>query len=553
MTTLIPNVQYAYELPEKHANFTKNQLINLNTGVDSVVQNKVTASSRTSNSLVNFKPQIAAGSVINDDMVFEFKTEIIGKRAGTTEATSTFASPANWGFSSGGLLNLMERLTVIANGKQYDIPVRDYVELISTYVPCENGTENADLLYGPVYSYSEGGFYTPEESMTAKYLGRADGVVKDYVAPNTYTDYTVASTAVGKLFSIKTTFNVKIPFNLFNNPVLGIQTLDITMQFSQTPEDLLDLATPDTAHDTVSNLEFRFTEDPAMIFTTSNLHPYVYDAIAGPKTYSILEPRLHTSVKDPVAVGAGADRSAHVQSMVLDIVPRKIWLAAKRVVHRRNGIDTESNAARKIKHTYGLIKRINSIRLNNFDLVLSSLSEYATFKLAKKNGYQHSYSIWKKAGGPICLDLSDGDVALPSNLHVGAPHTMNLQAEFIYSNPGTDNENYIIECWCEYDRYVTFESNVHVDILHINVDGKQAELRKVLVDSMDMSNVVMGGGFFGNLWSGIKKYAPRVISSIPQILSTYKAIRGSSFAPTTTGGVKKGKGIDQDVKTSRFK
>ena len=557
---MLPNVNFEFEVPSEHANFTKNQTVALNTGVSNVVLNTVTASSRTSNSLVNFKPQISKGSVINDDMVFSFKVQFLGTRAGTTSTSSTFSSPEQWGFASGGLLNLIERATVIDNGKQYDIQVRDYVELQSTYIPCENGTIGADMLHGPVYNYSYGSFSSPELTTGEKYLGRASGLVQNSNADGTVlTDYTPDSTVAPQYFSIIANFELKLPFSLFNNPVLGTETLDISMQFSNTPEDIFDLLTPTTAHDQITTLSFKFLEDPKMIFMTSNMHSYIYDHIKGPKTYNVVEPRRHTSVKDALPVLSNAERTARVEALVLDVVPKKIWLCAKRVTHKRDGIDTISNVARKIKHTYGVIQRINNVRLGNFDLVLSGMTPYNTYLIAKKNGYQHSYAMWKQVGGPICLDLTEGDIGIPSDLFVGAQHTMNFQAEFVYKNAGFAAESFIIECWAEYDRYLTLDSSTHVEITSVNTGSNDGELRKDLLQLMDSSQVV-GGSFFGNLWSGIKKYTPKVLSALPQILSTYKSIRGNkankaqgeNFAPTTTGS-KNGKGINQDIQNKRVK
>lgn len=252
-------------------------------------------------------------------------------------------------------------------------------------------------------------------------------------------------------------------------------------------------------------------------------------------------------------------------SWTSNAIPNKLMIWVRRNYNTNFGLAaptaTQLTNARISESTGVACFSSMSITCGNVTVNLGN-STYALWALSKKNGLKLSYPVAVKVGFPVYLKPED--VAITSSVMSNSVINFQIQATFAnYQGETSDLELVatmsnahvatLVDGSCRVSSAISLGAQEQEQLRNDAVasyleNEKGASLRvaggsmqlagaRPLVISVDADGSMYdarGSGFFSDLWSGIKKFAPRIIGAIPQISNAVGAV--GDVVKSVTGG-----------------
>lgn len=225
--------------------------------------------------------------------------------------------------------------------------------------------------------------------------------------------------------------------------------------------------------------------------------------------------------------------STNVNNISLHSVPKRVYIYG---AVRKSAYD--SAVGGKIPNIFARITKM-SVNWNNQAGMLSSASEYDLYRMSVKNGCDQSWTEWTTyTGGVLCLEPST-DLGLGLVEAPGSRGNYQLQYKIDYENLIYDDIAIPDEAVNKYP-YDIFTVVINEGFMTINDATVSLDIGVLTEQAIndaeyaphgtfnEISNL-WGGGFFGDLWRGIKtaakigvKIAPDVISGVSKIVEATK-------------------------------
>ena len=230
----------------------------------------------------------------------------------------------------------------------------------------------------------------------------------------------------------------------------------------------------------------------------------------------------------------GCKSSTSVNNISLHSVPKRVYIYG---AVRKSAYD--SAVGGQIPNIFARITKM-SVNWNNQAGMLSSASEYDLYRMSVKNGCDQSWTEWTTyTGGVLCLEPST-DLGLGLVEAPGSRGNYQLQYKIDYENLIYDDIVIPDEPIANKYPYDIFTVVINEGFMTINDATVSLDIGVLTEASIrdaeyaphgtfnEISNL-WGGGFFGDLWRGIKtaarvgvKIAPDVISGIGKIAEVAK-------------------------------
>lgn len=259
-----------------------------------------------------------------------------------------------------------------------------------------------------------------------------------------------------------------------------------------------------------------FTSAPMLTYTVLTLNPTL--AAFNPNShyyYPYFQVTTQTwSGQNGVA--SKADVTLVGNAITLSFIPIRMYIYVREKGNNRSIYTSDSEF------------RINSvtIQIENTVGILSTATSFDIYKISAQNGLNLDYQGWSRFRGSVACFQFGKDLPLRDNLAVGMQHNFQFSATVNATNISGRQ----IDC----DVFYTWVTPGMVDIFSGKCDATSN-----LVDAqnviMSRSNpyshslasydrtlpfggaMMMGGGFFGNLFSGIKKGIGYAANLLPQL------------------------------------
>lgn len=259
-----------------------------------------------------------------------------------------------------------------------------------------------------------------------------------------------------------------------------------------------------------------FSDAPLLTYTCLTLNP----------TLAAFNPNAHyyypffaitTQIWNGASsIGAGASVTLNGNAITLSFIPARLYLVVCKKSVSRNMYDTDSEF------------RIDSvsIQIENTVGILSTAFTNDLYQISTQNGLNQDYSGWNQFRGSVFCAQFGKDLSLRENLAVGMQHNFQVSCKVTATNLSKDP----LDCDLKY---------IYVQPGMIDIHSGRCDSTANLVTPenviMSRSNpyshsmasydktlpfggaMVMGGGFFGNLWSGIKSGIGKVAEWAPKL------------------------------------
>lgn len=205
-----------------------------------------------------------------------------------------------------------------------------------------------------------------------------------------------------------------------------------------------------------------------------------------------------------LALAGGASNKFYVDNITLHAIPKRLYIFCTKDKNLR--ISDALNYIRS--DTYAAITGI-SINWNNRAGVLSSADCYQLYAISVRNGLDMTYFQWLRAKGSVlCLEPSV-DIPLTAVQSPGTrgnyqiSYSINVNSVCATSNPS----NYQVYTVAVQEGFMTINDSVIA--LDVGVLTEQSVLDAPFAPAGTFNAIthMYGGGFWGDMWRGVKKGA----------------------------------------------
>jgi hypothetical protein len=160
----------------------------------------------------------------------------------------------------------------------------------------------------------------------------------------------------------------------------------------------------------------------------------------------------------------------------------------------------------------------------------NTLKPHELWRMSNKNGLKMTYNQWINCGGPIIIDIADGDLGVGAQGYVGA--LTNISFQVIADVECSAKAKLMYQVF--YQR--TFSSSPNQAAVQTSIDLDTTQVNGLLKrDAQESASDKIGGGFWGNVLDKIKSIA----GTVGSVLSVVKMARGGAIivpSHQTAGG-----------------
>lgn len=448
--------------------------------------------------------------------------------AGEKPLVNDFLNSLQQGFRQFPLARAIDTLSLKLNNATMTINLNDLINPLQLYGSSPD-ERNRYMSGSPSYP-----------DVFPSYVDAAGGAIAG--ARNPYSQYTTNVEEVSRAFSVwlvslntvvdngnrVTSARFRFREPLFIPPMnwsemevqalFGVQTIDITMTFGNFKNRMLsgvfipELADPRTLLRFPTNYKPKLHVlflSPQINQPVPKLLHYPYYQIGRYITPGRTLAGNEYTI-DPFPLGgrpngeeypAASQGNTIVSNITLHSVPKRLYIYARPSV-------TFQDANADVPDLYGRITHID-INWNNQAGILSSANEHDLYKLSVKNGLDQAWREWANfQGSVLCIEPSS-DLGLSPLEAPGSRGNYQLQYNLTYRNLFPNAQvDYNVYTVVINEGFMTI--NDSVISLDIGVLTEQAILDAPWAPPGSFNEVrnLFGGGFFGDIWKGIKKIAP---------------------------------------------
>lgn len=316
-------------------------------------------------------------------------------------------------------------------------------------------------------------------------------------------------------FTIKVREPVFIPpLNWSERDVLclfGIQTIDVTFSYS----DLQKLvegsfqvagnaytATVTNTPNTPPRLHL-FYASPQINMAIPKLLHYPYYELGryittGPTLNANPFPMLRGAT--PFAVAAGASGQVSVNNIQLQSIPKRIYI----YVQESKGAGLVDAKSRP--NVWARVDRI-SVNWNSVAGKLSTAESYDLYRMSVKNGLEMSWLQWSRFCGSVLCIEPPTDLGLSPLEASGSRGSYQLQFQLDFTNLQNRAVTYQVYSLVVAEGFMTINDSLVSQDVGVLTETAIADAPTMPPGTMAEVTNMYGGGFWGDLWKGIKKGA----------------------------------------------
>lgn len=515
---------------------------------EDVVQKRFSsAKSGTDLNFVQFSVNIDGKSLVDSNVrvLFEnIKVEVKGECTGTTQNKDNLvaAMKNKFGFSSNPIWSSCSTLSVGFNNKPITRNPDQYINAFNAYVKSDQNYQLSSYPLSPDYlpyndtSEISGAWLNSlnsEENNANKYGSRSAFLVNDYA--NT----SVSSGAPGTFTYIAyATICAPIPLNIFSSAMQGshianLEQLDISFQLNL--QKMFNCWATINAGDSAvfratkfSSVTASVASAPKLLYSTvvpnNALTPYLFDVNTGlpyNTVYPLITPAFRIG-QNFASLTAGQSIRINSQTMSTNSVPSHLLIFATRERPMTSDVTSGMIAPLARTQTFGLIEDLNINFMNKNYTFSNSVQLY---DLAAKNGLYRTFNtVNKYSGAPILIDCSK-DLGLNGYM-VAQKLSMNIQCDAQVKNLSGSTEGYRLDCVLLNAGKLTIGQQVtedqslsltEADTVLLNNSVSESEVNRsqsLWIGASIDGQPMFGGGFWGDLWSGIKSVASNVYDNV---------------------------------------
>lgn len=303
----------------------------------------------------------------------------------------------------------------------------------------------------------------------------------------------------GPAFANVTTLNVNLSYTLnrvwSHSSIAGKVITAFTCGIGVTggaefnPSLMIDLLTPDLAVPEAVPIKFNVDGSP-------HYYSYEYNNIQ-------VDPYVVSG-----AVTAGSDKTVTVNSYQYGFAPKALLIYVKQFSGEQISMSSPNYFAVTSCDNAARIKQL-SIAINGSGNYLAEASEENLYDMSVKNGLRQDFYGWRYGAGSYLLLQLGTDIPLPQGIVPGAATQLTFQVQGLtFTNQTSASQSYeVIVAGIGDGLYEIAYSTSNLS--NVALSATEAMLLPVTLAS-DFPDPRYGSGFFGDLWSGIKKAASTV-------------------------------------------
>lgn len=415
--------------------------------------------------------------------------------------------------------------------------------------------------------------FTLEPQRTSQWMPRSASIVS-FSYPDT-------SSAIGTI-TLNCFLVYHLPWQMFGanaSGIVDVRSYRITLQLTNNLARLLAVRSSNSQSISsgISNLVlgYQSTDKPQLIFETVAMPANLYNALRSPTTPNSLRPicyptHFHNITQGQVITVTNQTSTPFSTNVInLSIMPSKIYLFFKKF---QNGKSIEQVI--RCPDNFGVIQNLTAT-VGSTQTILGTNTRQL-YDLSLKNGLSHTtYSEFNNGMCVVCIDCGEdiplgNDVTMKQGNYTfqftGNVSTYGVSQEGTRANIPTtmDLTPIVVAVWgtaminesgvcTKYDRLADDNRLVQAAVkVMSDAASNNAQLGgSVVGGGMNQGPAIVGGGFWGSLWNGIKKVAgfvgkvaPAVSTVLPEfspIINTvgHVATGVSNLGGSIVGGAKR--------------
>ncbi|QKS69590.1 putative capsid [Drosophila-associated adintovirus 3] len=533
--------------------------INASLGSASILRFESPSTSQNSISNLNFTIQPQAGSdVIKPNLRIHLDLQFTLSGSQTVAASSDVT-----GFSTQGVLTLkqfpfwqfVQSVSINYNGQTLNVTPYKFISALGLYSELEDEIRSGDAVqpdYGAV-DYTEYGTsaaaareaynpFLPFGSNTkfqsrATYLTFASPVVTGTASPFAFTQVATAS------------IDVELPISFLSegeHGLVNITTFGVSINTNGRPGRMLSFNTAADPTLSLTNIVLAFPTVPSLTYYKVTLPSSVFEAVRNgifvkPTVYEFYEHSVNDSTILSIPAGGSSDFSFN--QLYCRKIPNQMYVF---MVKNEDAADVLTNSTTPTN--FGCITKLSVTSDNKQVDFVASRDMY---NMSVENGLKNvSWLQWNNGyvGSVVCFDFNK-DLPIGDN-YVGGqgPWPINVSGSMV--NKSSSTVSYTPRIVLIYGQALTILSGSEATLSDSLVEPVRVESQISSSLAVPKLNVIggairgggmykavralRGGGFFGDLWAGIKKFTgpiARTISKIAPIIGTLLP----EFAPIAAG------------------
>ena len=314
--------------------------------------------------------------------------------------------------------------------------------------------------------------------------------------------------------------------------LFGIQTIDLTLQFDSNLKNRVFAGTNATYFPNSMTVSVVGTDSNRPKLHVAYLTPQMDMEVPRVMHYPYYSVDRYQSNGEPLpantfdATGVNVpDSSTIVNNITLHAIPKRLYI----FVAPAPSIYGNENS-QKYPNIFGRITNIQ-MNWNNKAGLLSTATEFDLYRLSTINSCAQAWSEWSKYNGSVlCIDPAK-DLGLNALEANGSRGNYQLTYTLRYRSLWTDTADVgagvgvmptIVYTIAIQEGYMTVNDSVISLDVGVLTEQSIKDAEQAPAGTYNEIHNMYGGGFFSNLWSGIKKaasYAPKVARVAGDVVS----------------------------------
>jgi len=316
-----------------------------------------------------------------------------------------------------------------------------------------------------------------------------------------------------------TSFDVKVrepvfipPLNWSERDVLclfGIQTIDVTFSYSDLSKLLEGTfavgantfgTVVGTLPATPPRLHLFYVSPQINMAIPKLLHYPYYELgryISSTGSTQVANPFPMLRGATPFVVPAGASGQVSVNNIQLQSIPKRIYVYLQ---------EQKGAVNRTTPNVWARIDRI-SVNWNSVAGKLSTAESYDLYRMSVKNGLEMTWNQWSRFNGSVLCIEPPTDLGLSPLEASGSRGSYQLQFQVNFTNLQNRAVTYQVYSLVVAEGFMTINDSLVSQDVGVLTETAIADAPTMPAGTMAEVTNMYGGGFWGDLWKGIKKGA----------------------------------------------